>query len=278
MGRDAASSAPSASASCLARSRCSGPLMPRPTETMRSACVRSTACFASRNGASGFCRTAPASIDAACVATGARALLQRVGAERANLERRRSAGPRRSATTSASSLRLEHRAHERGARRRRLARPTQSVTSAAIAAAPPASARSRASDRCARGARSAGVVGRDDVGRAPRRSRRRCSRPAPACSTRDHLAPPARRRVRPADRLDAVPRPRPPSPAVRVACAAAMASQRRPVAPARRCCSAMTSIITTPPARLRAARAPVPWRPRRACPRSSASASASRAT
>ena len=36
-------------------------LMPRPTETMRSACDRSTACLASWNGASGFCRIAAAS-------------------------------------------------------------------------------------------------------------------------------------------------------------------------------------------------------------------------
>jgi hypothetical protein len=36
-------------------------LMPRPTETIRSACDRSTACFACWNGGSGFSRIADAS-------------------------------------------------------------------------------------------------------------------------------------------------------------------------------------------------------------------------
>ena len=71
IGRDAASSAPIACASCSAIFRCSCPLMPRPTATMRSACERSTACFASLNGASGFCRIAPASIDTSALRTGA---------------------------------------------------------------------------------------------------------------------------------------------------------------------------------------------------------------
>ncbi len=47
MGRDAASSAPNAFASSSASAMCSCALIPRPTATMRSACERSTACFAS---------------------------------------------------------------------------------------------------------------------------------------------------------------------------------------------------------------------------------------
>ena len=73
----------------LAPARCSpGPLMPRPTATMRSACDRSTACLASWNG--GF-RLLPDG-RASTVTASARhrrrrvALDDRVGAERADLE------------------------------------------------------------------------------------------------------------------------------------------------------------------------------------------------
>ena len=62
IGRDAASSAPSAAASCSASARCSWALMPRPTATMRSACDRSTAALASWNGGSAVWRSAPASM------------------------------------------------------------------------------------------------------------------------------------------------------------------------------------------------------------------------
>ena len=46
-------------------------LMPRPTDTIRSAWDRSTACRASWNGASGFCRIAAASTATASARTGA---------------------------------------------------------------------------------------------------------------------------------------------------------------------------------------------------------------
>jgi hypothetical protein len=71
IGREAASSAPSASARACASARCSGALMPRPTATMRSACDRSTACLASWNGASGAWRIDAASMATSSVRTGA---------------------------------------------------------------------------------------------------------------------------------------------------------------------------------------------------------------
>ena len=77
------------------RAMCSCALMPRPTATIRSACDRSTACLASWNGASAFCRTPPASMPTAAAAIGAAALalLSGVGPERADLHRRRDAAP-----------------------------------------------------------------------------------------------------------------------------------------------------------------------------------------
>ena len=71
MGRDAATSAPRAVARDSTIFRCSWPLMPRPTATMRSAWVRSTACFASWNGASTSWRIVPGSIVTGKAATGA---------------------------------------------------------------------------------------------------------------------------------------------------------------------------------------------------------------
>src|SRR5580704_9434478 len=59
MGRDAARSPPSVSASCLASSIFFCSLMPRPTDTMISACVRSTACLASLKTSCGLVRMTP---------------------------------------------------------------------------------------------------------------------------------------------------------------------------------------------------------------------------
>ncbi len=71
IGREAPSSAPIASASWRASAIFSSSLIPRPTATMRSACERSTACFASRNGGSGFWRIAAASMRGSIVCTSA---------------------------------------------------------------------------------------------------------------------------------------------------------------------------------------------------------------
>ena len=115
IGRDAASSAPSAVGQLLRRrGRCSCPLMPRPTATMRSACDRSTACFASWNGASGFWRIAAASIvDRQRRDRRRRAAPRRlIGPERADLERDE---VRRRALRHdvGGQLALEHRPDER---------------------------------------------------------------------------------------------------------------------------------------------------------------------
>src|SRR6266849_4394770 len=59
MGRDAASSPPSSLASFSASGIFSGALIPRPTATMIGACVKSTACLASRNSSSGLERREP---------------------------------------------------------------------------------------------------------------------------------------------------------------------------------------------------------------------------
>ena len=56
MGREAQISPPISFASFSARGIFSGALMPRPTETKIGACVRSTACLASRNRSSGLVR------------------------------------------------------------------------------------------------------------------------------------------------------------------------------------------------------------------------------
>ena len=64
--------------------------MPRPTATIRSACERSTACFASWNGASGFWRIVDGvdrDVDACATGAAAAPRFDRIGAERADLER-----------------------------------------------------------------------------------------------------------------------------------------------------------------------------------------------
>ena len=71
IGRDAASSAPSASASSSTIGMFSFSLMPRPTDTMISAAVRSTARADSRNGSSGLARIAPAVSSGVKFSTGA---------------------------------------------------------------------------------------------------------------------------------------------------------------------------------------------------------------
>ena len=91
-------------------------LMPRPTDTIRSACDRSTACFASWNGASGFWRIAdgvdrrPSSARTGAGDAPARGL---IGAKGADLEgdevRRRSLRH-----DVGGQLALEHRPDERG--------------------------------------------------------------------------------------------------------------------------------------------------------------------
>ena len=65
MGREAASSPPRASANCLAISMFFCSLIPRPTETMISACVRSTACLASLKTSCGLLRMTPSAISTA---------------------------------------------------------------------------------------------------------------------------------------------------------------------------------------------------------------------
>ena len=96
---------PSPARAASAIFRCSCALMPRPTATMRSACERSTACFASLNGASGFCRIAPASIVTSALRSGAGAA-PRAAASARNAPiwnvTRCGAGP--TASTSALSL------------------------------------------------------------------------------------------------------------------------------------------------------------------------------
>ena len=62
--------------------------MPRPTETMISAAVRSTARADSRNGASGFCRMDEASSVGVNVSTGAEPDFERIRAPRARLQGR----------------------------------------------------------------------------------------------------------------------------------------------------------------------------------------------
>ena len=71
MGREAASSPPNASANCLAISMFFCSLIPRPTATMISAWVRSTACLASLKTSCGLLRTTPSAIFTFTVSTGA---------------------------------------------------------------------------------------------------------------------------------------------------------------------------------------------------------------
>ena len=75
---------PSPARAAAAICRCSCPLMPRPTATMRSACDRSTACFASLNGASGFWRIFAASIGDRRLVASARAAPPRFTASARN--------------------------------------------------------------------------------------------------------------------------------------------------------------------------------------------------
>ena len=89
-------------------------LMPRPTATIRSACDRSTACLASWNGASAFCRTTLASMrdGGGGDRRGRAPLLHGVGAEGADLHR--DEVRRRSIEDHVGDqLALEHRARER---------------------------------------------------------------------------------------------------------------------------------------------------------------------
>src|ERR1700732_1660250 len=71
MGREAARSPPSASASCLASLMFFCSLMPRSTETMISACVRSTACLASLKTSCGLLRMTPSAMSTCTDSTGA---------------------------------------------------------------------------------------------------------------------------------------------------------------------------------------------------------------
>src|ERR1700680_4398185 len=70
IGREAAKSPPKASASCLAISIFFCSLMPRPTETMISACVRSTACLASLKNSWGLLRISPSAMSTCTDITG----------------------------------------------------------------------------------------------------------------------------------------------------------------------------------------------------------------
>ena len=86
--------------------------MPRPTETMISAAVRSTARAASRNGASGFCRICSASECRSERFHGRRAAFQRIRPPRACLQR----GEHRTRAAHphiAVQLALKELAHER---------------------------------------------------------------------------------------------------------------------------------------------------------------------
>src|SRR6202047_4718370 len=73
IGRDAASSPPSASANCFASSIFFCSLMPRPTDTIISACVKSTACFASLKTSCGLFRTTASGTSTFTVSIGAAA-------------------------------------------------------------------------------------------------------------------------------------------------------------------------------------------------------------
>ncbi len=127
MGRDAASSAPSASASFCTIGMLSASLMPRPTETMISAALRSTARCDSRNSSSGLVR----------ISRGGKLRRERldrrgacgelVGAERPGLQR----GEVRRVACEADvgvHLALEELAHQHQLRRFRRDAPTTSLT------------------------------------------------------------------------------------------------------------------------------------------------------
>ena len=91
----------------------SGALMPRPTATRMGACVRSTACLASRKSSSGLVRICSGFRSTATVRDrrGRRAARDLIAAKRAGLKRRK---PRRRAGKRhvGRRLALEHLAHE----------------------------------------------------------------------------------------------------------------------------------------------------------------------
>ena len=225
---------------------------------MRSACDRSTACFASWNGASGFCRIAAASIDRAD-ASDRRRPAPRVDrpAERADLERHEH-GARRGTTSAVSlpwNIGRTKVAPATGALDRR------DVGDERARAAPRASARSRASDRCAAAARTTATPLVDD-----RRQRLRCSRPAYTArarrarraTPRDVAAAGQLARTAPADASppDAAAIGRPAPGLLR---RRSSPTSRDSACPSR--CSAMTRITAITRASSRS-RGPAPWPPR----------------
>ena len=194
---------------------CSCPLMPRPTETMRSACERSTACSRFRERRLGLLADR-GGVDrhrrARAIGAGAAPRCRRVGAERADLERdevRRRAGGR----DVGAQLALEHRPREDRPSSCRLTRDDVGDERRARGA-PRAPARSRASGRCAAGRRAPALlraitrcerrdvaVGRvvaparrvDDDDLLDRRGGELAARlaPTPAPSTATRIGPPA---------------------------------------------------------------------------------------
>ncbi len=160
---------------------------------MRSACVRSTACFASRNGASGVWRIAPPSTLTATVRTGAGAAPRtRESARMAPIWNVASAGP--STATSASS-----RPWNTGRTNRR--RPPSLLRADAVGHERAAEADGQRRREVARlvGVReehARPAARRPPPGRGPTRTRRACTARAPAprrASPPPRRPPPVRR-------------------------------------------------------------------------------------
>ena len=109
MGREAASSPPRASANCLASSMFFCSLIPRPTATMISAWVRSTACLASLKTSCGLLRTTPSAMSTlhGLDRRGARAGFGLVAAESSVLESHKPGGIA-GETDVGGELALEH--------------------------------------------------------------------------------------------------------------------------------------------------------------------------
>jgi hypothetical protein len=78
--------------------------MPRPTDTIRGACVRSIACLASQNGGSGFCRTSIGSVHSMVAMSTGVSDIATLSARKAPIWTVTKCGVGPTGTTSATSL------------------------------------------------------------------------------------------------------------------------------------------------------------------------------